>query len=70
MAALVAVVGVAGELDAAEVAAVVGQREALDAQRQVVAARVAEQPEAAVQAERRLAEIGRASCRERVSSPV
>lgn len=57
MAAFIAVVDVAGELDAAEVAPVVGQREALHAQRQVVAARVAKQPEAAVQAELSLAEL-------------
>jgi hypothetical protein len=53
-------VDVACELHAAEVAATVGQGEALDAQRQVVAARVAQQAEAAVQAERRLAQLAAA----------
>lgn len=57
VAALVAVVDVASELDAAEVAAVVGQGEALHEQREVVAARVAQQPEAAVQTDCRLAEL-------------
>lgn len=57
VAALVAVMDVAGELHAAEVAALVGQGEALHAQREVVAARVAQQVEAAVQAQRRLAEL-------------
>lgn len=57
MATLVAVVDISRELHAAEVAAVVRQGEALDAQREVVAARVAQQAEAAVQAQRRLAEL-------------